>query len=143
MSAQKEPKASTIDYSRKTQEHLSLLKSKPWYNDALFNIPKCQVDYLLNEVKNKTGSNISEKESRESIMEHFYANRICNYCKNVPKEDIYSLSACGKCHLVYYCNSICQRKDWSERNHSRWCCNKGLNSKSYLITTCRCTNGSL
>ena len=46
----------------------------------------------------------------------------CNYCGKHCNQQ--QLRTCRRCKQAYYCDKICQKKDWSKNNHSRMCVQK-------------------
>ena len=44
--------------------------------------------------------------------------RICNTCNNNSFK--YFLQKCSRCKSVYYCNYVCQRRDW-DTSHKQLC----------------------
>ena len=44
----------------------------------------------------------------------------CHTCLNRPTTG--KLYYCVKCHLTWYCNEECRKKD--EKQHAKWCCQK-------------------
>jgi hypothetical protein len=55
------------------------------------------------------------------------APKICNFCKKRGERGAAKLKKCQKCRKVYYCNSECQRNDFS--SHKK-ICGKEINNSS-------------
>lgn len=121
---------STGQIKHNMKEHIC---TSPWFDDAVNNVPKCQVDHILNQIKTKVKvlpcNTKDELEIRRNIVIQFSIIKVCNYCRNnLSSKDALT---CKKCHLVYYCDRKCQEKDWKSRSHKKWCCDQDAPLEHY------------
>jgi ribosome modulation factor len=97
------------------------ISNEPWFEEAIKNVPKCQVDSFIQIIKESEVEDHfdSRKEIKQNIVMQLSCGRMCNFCKAIGE----NMNRCSKCHLVCYCNTTCQSNDWRIRNHRKWCCN--------------------
>ena len=67
----------------------------------------------------RKGQEVLRCEPFAYVVNTEYLNAVCDYClRNTIKEEnegiknTSDLDKCPKCEVVYYCNSICQKKAW-------------------------------
>ncbi|KAJ6467448.1 hypothetical protein C8R45DRAFT_1020042 [Mycena sanguinolenta] len=63
----------------------------------------------------KSGAHADQSQYEEEAAIAIYA---CYTCRR-PTKDHTALKACGRCRLVRYCSSDCQKKDWP--THKKFC----------------------
>ena len=104
-----------IEYYTKTEKGLNVFRS------ASENLPTKEIDIIINMMNeiDPFGNKPSKEDIRDQIVLNRLINRICHCCYS--KKKLMNMKRCSKCCLVYYCNEICQKQDWSE--HKIWCCN--------------------
>ncbi len=54
-----------------------------------------------------------KKNTEEELKKY---TRICNTCNNNSFK--YFLQKCSRCKSVYYCNYVCQRRDWDKKDNT-------------------------
>lgn len=54
-----------------------------------------------------------EKNTEEELKKY---SRICNTCNHNSFK--YFLQKCSRCKSVYYCNYVCQRRDWDKKDNT-------------------------
>ena len=84
-----------VDYENSVKYNPKLLL-KNYYNMCL------KLETLFKKIK-------TEEEIKNCMLK-------CNYCKQEYIK--YTIDKCARCKSVYYCNYVCQRRDWDKKDNT-------------------------
>lgn len=114
-------------------ENIENWRNKVWFEEAIENIPQTEIDYLEKYLKvNELFVNKTQRELAEMLALTRLSNPMCHNPKCHSKQNTSSFMLCSECHLVWYCDGICKKRDLE--NHSEWCCIKDapLDNEQFL-----------
>ena len=96
--------------------------NKLLFERAFKNVPKADIDLLINKTKETEGEIVDIEKKRlqyaQMLAFNILANRICDHCGD--KKDITKLSICSDCALSWYCSKECQQRHLN--THKLRCC---------------------
>lgn len=95
-----------MNETKGTQDVMDI--NNPNFVKAVESVPDCDVTEILKIPSDRYYTTL---EVKQLLAMNRWMNRICDYCGY--KQDVSRLKRCTKCCLVFYCNSLCQKKHMS------------------------------